>query len=215
MNKKKLSLPWYLYWIYEMREREWEQYKKRKLSRLSNRNFSIIASSCNGTIMYYDLGLQYLSPTINLCIDEEDFIKMVENLKWYMDGQLVELVGEEGYPLGQLNDIKIRFIHYRTFSDAALKWEERKKRINWDNLFIVGVSCDGDLDIIRRFERLPYKNKVIFSPIEYPGFESVYCIKFKERWGTMTEFKRQVLKRRYLDEFDYVTFLNGVEQEDI
>ena len=66
------------------REREWERYKKRRLQRLKNTDFTIIASNCVGTVIYYDLGLQFLSPKINLKIGIKDFIKLAENLEQYM-----------------------------------------------------------------------------------------------------------------------------------
>lgn len=213
MDEMRRALPWYMDWIYRIREYEWEKYKSRRASRLERRDCTIISSSCNGTVMYHDLGLPYLSPTINLCIDAEDFIKMAEHLEWYMNGQIIEAKEELPYPVGMLYDVRIQFIHYRSFQEAAAKWEERKRRINWDHIFIVGVSSDGDREMMERFERLPYENKVIFSPIECPECKSVFCIKeFKRNWGVMTEFKNRILKRRYLDNFDYVTFLNRGKQ---
>lgn len=209
MNKIDIQELWKLRWIDKIRNKEWKAYKIRRASRLSNQNFTIIASNCNGTMMYFDLGLPYLSPTINLWIEQHDFIKMIENLEWYMNEPIVELHGEEDYPVGLLNDIKIYFRHYDSFDEAVSKWEERKKRIHWDNLFIVGDSWDGDYEVIQQFDRLPYKNKVIFSPVPYPEFKSVYYVEaFKEKWGVTTDFKNQFLKRRYLDDFDYVSFLN-------
>ena len=210
MNRISIQKLWKLGRIDKIRNKEWERYKKRKASRLSNRNFTIIASSCTGTVMYFDLGLPYLSPTVNLLIEQHDFVKMVENLEWYMNSQIVELYGDEDYPTGLLNDIKIHFKHYDSFDQAVSKWEKRKKRINWDNLFIIGTSYNGDYGVIQRFDKLPYKNKVIFSPVRYPEFKSVYYVKaFKEKWGVTTDFKNQFLMRRYLDDFDYVAFLNG------
>ena len=201
---------WKLYWVDKVRKKERRQFKKRRRSRLSNQNVTILASNCNGTIMYHDLDLPYLSPTINLWFKDLDFVKMMENLEWYMNGQIIEVTDkEEDYPVGMLHDIKIYFRHYDSFEEAVSKWEERKKRIRWNNLFIVGSCWNGDYEVIQRFEQLPYKNKVIFSPIPYPEFQSVYYVKkFKRRWGVMTDFKDQFLKRRYLDDFDYVAFLN-------
>ena len=39
--------------------------------------------------MYYDMGKQYLIPTVNLSVEMNDFVKMVRNLKWYMGQKLV------------------------------------------------------------------------------------------------------------------------------
>ena len=62
---------------------EWRLYKELKRKRLKNFNPTIISSNCNGGIIYHDLGLPFNSPTINLSMDTDDFIKLVSNLKYY------------------------------------------------------------------------------------------------------------------------------------
>lgn len=200
--------------IEKFREWEWKRYKEKKRNRLKTTDLTIIASNCSGTFMYYDLKLPFLSPTINLSIEMNDFVKMVENLKWYMEQELTETESKEKYPIGLLGDIKISFIHYKTFEEAMEKWEERKQRINWDNLFIIGTDKDGCTnETMKRFEGLPYKNKVLFTHIRHPEFPSTYYIKgFEEKseLGVITYLKEDTfLKRRYLDAFDYVKFFNG------
>lgn len=194
------------------REWEWTRYKKRKCRRIKEHNFTIIASNCGGTFIYYDMGLPYLTPTVNLSMGMNDFVKFAENLKDYLEQEFVEIKEESRYPIGLLGDIKINFVHYDTFEEGVRKWEERKKRINWDNLFIMGTDKDGcTYETIQRFEKLPYKNKVIFTHINYPEFPSAFYIKgFEDRseLGVITFFKKQFSKRRYLDDFDYVKFLN-------
>ncbi len=59
-------------------------YCRRKKNRLKNKDFSIIASNCNGTFMYYDMRIRYLTPTVNLVIEMNDFVKLAENLEAYM-----------------------------------------------------------------------------------------------------------------------------------
>ena len=90
-----------------------------------------------------DMGLRYLTPTVNLAIGMDDFVKMAENLKQYMEQEIVEVKGENGCPVGLLGDIRINFVHYDTFEEGRKKWEERKKRIHWENLFIIGTEKDG------------------------------------------------------------------------
>ena len=197
----------------KIRDLEWAAYKQKRVKKLKNNDFSIISSNCIGMFMYKDMELPYLSPTINLSIPMNDFVKMAENLRCYMEQKITQAETKEGYPVGFLGDVEIRFIHYGTFEEAVWKWEERKKRINWDNLFIAGVEKDGcTYETIRRFQQLPYKNKVIFTHVRYPEFPSAYYIKgFEEEKevGVITFFKEQFFKRRYLDDFDYVKFLNG------
>mgnify|MGYP001037503446 CR=1 FL=1 len=197
-----------------LREWEWKEYKKRKRLRLKNENFTVIASNCSGMFMYYDMGLRYLTPTVNLSIEMNDFVNMVRNLKWYMEQQMIDAQVENGCPVGILGDIRINFIHYSSFEEGARKWEERKRRINWDKLLIIGSEKDGcTYETIREFDKLPYENKVIFTHVEYPEFSSACYIKGfedKEELGTIINYKRQRLKRRYLDDFDYVRFINNM-----
>ena len=129
--------------INEIKNREMKLFRDRKRKRLYNKDFTILASDCNGTFMYHDMGLPFLSPTINLTIGMNDFVKMLENLEWYMQQDIVELKGEYKYPAGNLGGIKINFVHYESFDEGVLKWNERKERINWDNLFIVGSEKSG------------------------------------------------------------------------
>ncbi len=196
----------------KIRRLEWNIYKRRKCRRIRNTDFTIIASNCCGTFIYYDMGLRYLSPTVNLSMGMSDFVKLAGNLKWYMEQEFVETESAESYPVGLLGDIKINFVHYETFEEGVRKWEERKKRINWDNLFFIGVEKDGcTYDTIKSFDELPYKNKVIFTHVKYPEFSSAYYIRgFEKRneLGVVTFYKKQFRLRRYMDDFDYVSFLN-------
>lgn len=192
---------------------EWRLYKELKRLRLKNRQPSIIASNCIGTFMYYDMKLRFNSPTINLSFDMNDYVRFLENLKWYLEQPVVPFVDDRfDFPCGMIGDVEIRFNHYKTFEEAAAKWEERKKRIDWENLFIIGI--DGDdctYESICRFDALPYPQKVIFthkpcpeipSACYLPGFEELGGI------GRATDFKNQLLIRRYMDKFDYISFLN-------
>lgn len=196
-----------------IRNHEWWLYKKQKLKNLNNSNFSIIVSNCVGTVIYHDLGLPFLSPTINLTIGMNDFVKFAENLEWYLEKKIIEIKGDYKYPTGMLEDIRINFVHYKSFEEGVEKWEERKKRINWANLFFIGAERgDCTYETVQSFDKLPYRNKVIFTHKEYPEIKSAYCIKGFERepeLGQILEFKNQFLKRRYLDNFDYVSFLNS------
>ena len=91
-----------------LRELEWKAYKWRRSKKLKNRNFTVIASNCSGMFMYYDLGLPYLTPTVNLSIEMNDFVKMVGNLKWYMEQKMTETHDQKySCPVGILGDIKI------------------------------------------------------------------------------------------------------------
>ena len=56
---------------------EWRLYKERKRRRLKNLSPTIISSNCNGEFIYYDMKLKFMSPTINLSFDMNDYVKNV------------------------------------------------------------------------------------------------------------------------------------------
>lgn len=134
---------------------------------------SFISQNCIGGVLYHDLGLQFLSPTVNTFIPEPGFVKMVLNLRYYMEQELVMRWGEE-YPIGQLGDVEIHFMHYGTCKEAKDAWDKRKARINWDKIFVLATDRDGfDEAVYESWKQIPYP-KILFTA--HPEFseDAVY-----------------------------------------
>lgn len=203
----------------KVKSSEWAAYRKKRAARLKRSDFSIICTNCIGGVMYHDLGLEFLTPTVNLTISMPDLVKMAGDLKWYMDQPLRELESGGPFPVALLGEgeraVQVNFLHYDTFRDAAEKWEERKRKINYDCIVLMGTDRNNcDYETLRRFDRLPYPNKIVFTHIPYPEFSSArYIPGFEDQpeIGTLTNFKPQFRQRRYMDGFDYVSFLNNLK----
>lgn len=186
---------------------------KRNRWRLKNKSFSIISSNCTGGVIYHDLGLRFDSPFINLYILPDDYLKLLHNLPMYLAAEMTEERDTDcEFPVGRLLDIHIYFKHYSSFAEAVTKWNERKKRINYDNLFVLFCDRDGcSMEHIKIFEQLPFAHKVCFTHVKYPQFKSTVYIKgfdHDKQIGVITDYKHPRLKVRYLDAFDYVKWLN-------
>ncbi len=155
---------------------------KRLRSKLINRKFTLITSNCIGGIIYHDLGLRFLSPTINTRISSKEFVKFVINLDNYLKMPLCFIPSDESYPVAILGDVTINFVHYHSEEEAMQKWEERKLRINWDNIFIITNDCDGITeDDIKKLDSLPY-HVAVFTARDYPNIKSaIYMSCFKNR----------------------------------
>ena len=68
------------------------------------------------------------------------------------------------FPTYLLGDVEINMNHYNNFDEAEKKWNERVKRINWENLLVTMFTEDeSDLEI---FDTLPYEKKVCFVPFK-------------------------------------------------
>ena len=160
---------------------------------ITNENFSIICQNCIGGKIYHSLGRKFLSPTINMAFDGPDFIRFVTNLEKYLNRELVESVSREvNYPVGRIDDVEIQFVHYKTFEEAKEKWEDRKQRINLNNIYVIATDRDGmgNEECMKAFDKLPYK-KIMYTSKEYPEYEwSCYCSMWKHQFqvGVMTGY---------------------------
>ena len=182
-----------------------------------NKDCSIISMNCVGGVVSHELGLRFNSPTINLWFKPSEFIKFVSQLKHYLYDCEIQVDAESsaecGYPVGKLDDINVYFTHYESFEQAKEKWEERLKRLNMDNLYIVMVERDGcSKQDILSFDNLKYKHKVIFTAKEYPQFHSAYYIPGCEENAcnvkNLCDYQSKFTGKRWLDEFDWLSFLN-------
>lgn len=167
--------------------------------------------------MCHELGLRFNSPTVNLWFQPEDFLRFLSNLEHYLyDCEIEEnILGSEknGYPVGRLDDISIYFTHYKTFEQARQKWYERLKRLKMHNIYVVMVQIDGCTEQdIYSFDKLEFKHKVIFTAKEYPEVKSAYYIPHCEESEScvrnLIDYKNKFTGKRWLDEFDWLTFLN-------
>lgn len=153
---------------FRKRAEGWLQRKKREKlikgasAKLRNKDFTILSQNCIGGVFYHDMEAQFLSPTINLYLCAEDFVKLVLNLKDYLSAP-IEMEWGETYPVGKLKDIELRFMHYRSCTEAMDAWERRKKRINWNKIIVVSTDREGfDETVYTQWKKIPY-SKVLFT----------------------------------------------------
>ena len=104
------------------------------LKKLENTHVSIISNDCTGGVVCHDLGLKFLSPTINLFFYHNDYIEYLENLIYYNNAEIFEISKTDvEYPVGEIvqneNKINICFMHYDNFETEKQKWNERSKRV--------------------------------------------------------------------------------------
>ncbi len=184
-------------------------------SKLINKNFSIISQNCIGGILYHELNQQFLSPTINLWMSSSDFIKFCQDLKKNLEADLVEVKDSyKNYPVGRIDDIIINFTHYDSFEEAKKKWNERRDRINYKNLFFIMVEKDGCTEKeIEDFSNLPYRHKLVLTCNKYKNIACAYYIpNSKNEKGEMidlTLYLNKFSRKRHMDRIDFISFING------
>lgn len=193
------------------------KYSKKLLSELKFTDFTLITNNCSGGIIYNRLGLKFLSPTINLWFTDEDYLKFIYNLKEYIEQGVLSFVEqtEYRYPVGKLTapcgEIKIYFMHYKTYEQAEQKWYERCSRINYDKLyFIWELKPTSTKEQVEKFNNFNANNKLLFSMkinADSPYLEKVNS---KQDYydGLSFAYQSKFSVKRWLDEVDYVSFIN-------
>lgn len=174
---------------------------------------SVICNNCVGAMVLHDYGLKFNSPFVNLYVTAPDYIKLVSDLKYYTanNAVLIDITGSSKYPKGLLqNEVTLHFLHYNSFEEAELKWRQRCKRIDYDNLYFIFVqqsSCTNTL--LKMFDNMNFEHQIslVNKPIEgikkqfvIPGYSSVRTL------GHITDYC-DIIGNRYYDNFDWKHFL--------
>ena len=189
--------------------------------RLRNKEFSVISKDCAGGVILNSLHVKFDSPTVNLWFNAQDFVKFCRELKYYISAPLLEdMHSGMSYPVGILGEgekeIKIYFMHYDTFTQAKDKWDERKTRIHWDNLYFIMTDREGcNEELAREFDALPYEHKALLTFRDFDGVKS--AVKLDTRGVTsnnsepplLLDYPSRYSPKRLLDYWDYVNFLNS------
>lgn len=180
-------------------------------------NTSIICNNCFGGRISQDLGYPYNSPTVGLYFFYPDYIRFLSNLSQYLQSPLYfrkeskYVQGRENmnnaphhYPIGYLEyngeEVEIEFLHYHSETEAREKWERRVKRVDINNLIILGSEndCCTEEDI-RQFLQLPYKRKYFFSnhPYKFLSKNFVYVKEMRKANRVNIWEKAHVLYRYF------------------
>ncbi|RAT98710.1 DUF1919 domain-containing protein [Brevibacillus sp. Leaf182] len=180
--------------------------------RLNNPDFSIISDNCWGAYQYKRLGLQYNTPFIWLYIRKNEYLKLLNNLSYYLSCKL-KFIKVDGisHPVGVLDDIKIYFNHSASEREAEDAWNRRLKKLNWDNLFIQ-MTIESEEEAYA-FDKLPYKNKIAFTEKDYQLYSCFWISEWekpsvRERYEGFWQFVHTE-SHKY---FDVVSWLNKVQE---
>lgn len=190
--------------------------------KLKNNDWSLICNNCIGGLVTHDFGQQFRSPTVNLFFPGFTFFDFIEHLDYYLQCPVKNGGMNENphYPIGILTgdetrpDIPVHFMHYNCFETAQKKWEERKNRINRDNIFVVWTFAFGDYteEDYQRFNLLPVEKKIGFVNQKdlCDKYDSLYYIKGfdnEKSLGNILQFSN-LLGNRYYDQFDFAKWFN-------
>ena len=174
-------------------------YRLRYRRQLRARDFTLLTNNCLGGLLYHELGLPFLSPLINIYMNNGDFLRLCGDLERYMAEPLAffRRPGTD-CPVAKLGELTIKFPHESSEASARANWERRRARIRYDNLYVIFLDIgNATAEELAAFDALPQKNRlyVRHAAGEHGGrdwFEAV----------------RGSLSRRGYDAFPLIAFLN-------
>ncbi len=160
-------------------------HEKNMRKRLRQNRFTLISQNCLGGVIYKMLGLQDQSPTINMFIRGESFVKLASDPKKYMQElepfPITEEFDEPGlltHPVIGVGDIRLNCLHYSCCKDAIEAWNRRKTRVDYDRCLLIATDWDLNYDeeLIKKTLSLPYP-KVVFTANKRNDADCIYCDK--------------------------------------
>ena len=173
---------------------------------------TIICSTCIGGMISHNLGLKFMSPTVNIWMIPSDLVKFVSDLDRYLNSDIVFKESND-YPVGRIDDITVYFQHYTSEDEARNKWEERKKRIDRDNLYIITDENNLSESEIEKLEQVKCKRLVIFTADseKREPFFAYDCYKDEKE---ICFYRVRDLKgfAPFEKEFNYAAWLSGADE---
>lgn len=147
----------------------------------SNKTPIIITNNCWGYHYYQNNNIPYPTPFIGLFIFAPDYLEMLEDFEEHMSAPLKFTkkskyhLKHKDYPIGKLLDVEIHFLHYKSEDEAKSKWERRKSRMhkNMDYYYFKfdDVEKPFEDDYLKRYNSLPFKNKISFTKERHPEYK--------------------------------------------
>lgn len=197
--------------------------------KLTNDNFTILCPNCIGGVIYHRLGKRFDSPTINLTINSTDFCNFLTHLDYYLSADLTECgFNKLNQPVGiikgtkSIPDIALNFTHYKSFEQGKTRWNERKARINRDNMYVIMYDIEDLFDEnhkdahylseenIKKLEDFQCNNKVLFT--RNPGNKKPYAAYIKPNYNKPypnVYLNKNILGMdKFETKFNYIDFLN-------
>lgn len=190
---------------------------------LVNKNFSFICPNCLGGMLLHDLGLPFLSPTVNLMMNQCEFVKFALDMDYYLSQKLC-FYDDPYYvcPCAKVGEshraITIHFTHYASREEAESCWKKRIPRIRYDNLFVFAMEKDGmTKEDILKLEMLKVRGLVVFTAHDYPDIPyTCFIPKYQKQGEIGNILVRSYLndKKEYESYFDFVKWFNEANGRD-
>lgn len=152
--------------------------------------FCIVSNDCFGGEVYRYARRPYNTPFVGLMIMAPCYIKLLSDLKGYLasplqflsESRYLEMNGfrqkHNNYPIGQLRDIEIHFLHYPSERVARDTWNRRCIRMDYSHL---RIKCSLGKDYAKEtdaaaFASLSFAHMLCMGPGEKMEYDKYWQI---------------------------------------
>ncbi len=141
----------------------------KKYLTLRESRISIISNFCNAGLIYEELGMEFLSPTIKMSCVGMQYIEFLKDMRKYLERSMqprIDRVIENGIedfvPKGYIqdSDIEWSFPHSANAIENVDNWNKRRKRVNFDNIAVI-MTIFSDEEAVE-FSKIPIRKKIGF-----------------------------------------------------
>lgn len=148
---------------------------------------------------------------------QPDFVKFLLHLDEYLSEQLKFVESNDTTPTAKLGrntlpEIILHFNHANSNQEADKQWNDRKTRINRDNLYVILYYLDGITENeLHLLDDYPCRNKIVLTSTKLPTVTWSKYIK-KPKFGQYPDsyLGRDVFGvRHYEKKWDYIDFINS------
>lgn len=198
--------------------------------RLKQEKVSILSNYCLGGLVYKELGLKMLSPTINMICNGADFFKFLSNYKFYLNKKMEAL--DNGFknnksytphdmlrfaPKGIIDgEIVWNFVHNSRVDEEIELWNKRRLRVNYENIAVVMIIQNEEEIVL--FDKLQFSKKIGIYYKEIEGIDGIINVpgwddpevrfKFDFRWHVYAN-SAMLNTKNMISKIDWIKFLNG------
>lgn len=183
----------------------------RYVSLLEN-PITLVSDDCWGGYLYHYLYLKFSSPFINISWKKEDFLKILNHFKYYMESSLVmkqesNLI-ECQWPVGIIGEgdmeIEVNFIHAINFAKAREEWDKRRKRINNNNILVkMSIGGSNEEYILKEYENTPFEYKYCFCSYESDSPCTIHLPRYEWSLKQEKKFVQSYAYDFYIRRMDY------------
>ncbi len=184
----------------------------------------LLTNNCLAGFLYKDWGMKFNSPTVNLQMKPEVFIRLCENLPESLDWEFEEIKIDDDefykkfesenhhFPVGRFKAGEVYFQHYDTFAEAMDCWRRRSERLKrWisenKEVNVVLVCDEVTPEEYESFCGLNFKNKLILQQVPADAKKDAAVMSNMRKGDDWYTYQHGFTVKRFYEQFGFAKWV--------